>query len=276
MTKSGFRIERDSLGELKVPADALWGPQTQRAVENFPISGLRMPRDFIRALGLINVAIIARILGPEDFGLVAMAMLVLGFIESWLAFGLENACVQRKDMHREHLDTAWSMRIIQGAVVTILIACAAPFAATYFRDARVTLLIWVLCTGIFIASLGNIGIVMFRRELDFLSEFKLQATARLIAFLLGLCAALVLLALALFPIAPYLPAAVLAEVAAIGAVVGINHKLYRFYLSRRGLWFAGRALPLHCLYYLYSSAAFASCWCIYAVRGRRDAAIRAH
>ena len=56
MTQSGFRIERDSLGELKVPTDALWGPQTQRAVENFPISGLRMPRDFIRALGLIKWA----------------------------------------------------------------------------------------------------------------------------------------------------------------------------------------------------------------------------
>jgi fumarate hydratase class II len=50
------RIERDSLGELKVPADALWGAQTQRAVENFPISGLRMPRDFIRALGLVKWA----------------------------------------------------------------------------------------------------------------------------------------------------------------------------------------------------------------------------
>ena len=56
MTQPGFRTERDSLGELKVPADALWGPQTQRAVENFPISGLRMPRDFIRALGLIKWA----------------------------------------------------------------------------------------------------------------------------------------------------------------------------------------------------------------------------
>lgn len=50
----GYRIERDSLGELKVPEDALWGAQTQRAVENFPISGLRMPRGFIRALGLIK------------------------------------------------------------------------------------------------------------------------------------------------------------------------------------------------------------------------------
>src|ERR1700758_2258529 len=49
---SPFRTERDSMGELKVPAEALWGAQTQRAVENFPISGLAMPREFIAALGL--------------------------------------------------------------------------------------------------------------------------------------------------------------------------------------------------------------------------------
>jgi fumarate hydratase class II len=56
VTQDGFRVERDSLGELQVPASALWGPQTQRAVDNFPISALRMPRDFIRALGLIKWA----------------------------------------------------------------------------------------------------------------------------------------------------------------------------------------------------------------------------
>ena len=53
---SKYRIERDSMGELKVPADALYGAQTQRAVDNFPISGLTMPREFIRALGLIKSA----------------------------------------------------------------------------------------------------------------------------------------------------------------------------------------------------------------------------
>jgi len=52
----GFRIEKDSLGEMKVPKDALYGPQTQRAVENFPISGLRFGRRFIEALGLIKKA----------------------------------------------------------------------------------------------------------------------------------------------------------------------------------------------------------------------------
>lgn len=56
MSDSNFRTEKDSMGELKVPADALYGAQTQRAVENFPISGLVMPRQFIRALGLIKAA----------------------------------------------------------------------------------------------------------------------------------------------------------------------------------------------------------------------------
>ena len=51
-----FRVERDSMGELKVPADALWGAQTQRAVNNFPISGMPMPPAFVRALGLIKWA----------------------------------------------------------------------------------------------------------------------------------------------------------------------------------------------------------------------------
>jgi fumarate hydratase class II len=51
-----FRVEHDSMGELKVPATALWGAQTQRAVNNFPISGIPMPPAFVRALGLIKWA----------------------------------------------------------------------------------------------------------------------------------------------------------------------------------------------------------------------------
>jgi fumarate hydratase class II len=49
-----YRIEKDSLGEVRVPSDALYGAQTQRAVENFPVSGIRFPRVFIRSLGLIK------------------------------------------------------------------------------------------------------------------------------------------------------------------------------------------------------------------------------
>ncbi len=54
MTKPNFRTEHDSMGELQVPAEALYGAQTQRAVDNFPISGLTMPNAFIRALALVK------------------------------------------------------------------------------------------------------------------------------------------------------------------------------------------------------------------------------
>src|SRR5579884_4197691 len=66
----GFRIERDTMGEMRVPSDALYGAQTQRAIENFPIGDLRFRRAFIRALGLIKAcaAKANRELGnlPED------------------------------------------------------------------------------------------------------------------------------------------------------------------------------------------------------------------
>ena len=65
-----FRIEKDSLGEVKVPKEALWGAQTQRALENFPISGIkfRFPfgRSFIKALGIIKFSAAA---ANQDLGL---------------------------------------------------------------------------------------------------------------------------------------------------------------------------------------------------------------
>ncbi len=66
-----FRIERDSMGEVRVPADALYAAQTQRAVDNFPVSGLRFPRTFIRALGMIKGAAAAV---NQDLGLLAPDM----------------------------------------------------------------------------------------------------------------------------------------------------------------------------------------------------------
>ncbi|MCJ7815158.1 MAG: class II fumarate hydratase, partial [Xanthomonadales bacterium] len=74
----GYRTEQDSMGELQVPEDALWGAQTQRAVLNFPISGLAMPREFIRALGLIKEA-------------AAMANLDLGLLSDDKATAIINA-----------------------------------------------------------------------------------------------------------------------------------------------------------------------------------------
>lgn len=56
MAKTKYRVESDSMGKMKVPSDAYYGAQTARAVENFPISGRTLPREFIRAMGLVKLA----------------------------------------------------------------------------------------------------------------------------------------------------------------------------------------------------------------------------
>ena len=72
------RIEKDSMGEMQVPANSYYGAQTQRAVLNFPISGLRFPRPFIRAMGLIKKA-------------AAQTNLELGSLEEGLAASITQA-----------------------------------------------------------------------------------------------------------------------------------------------------------------------------------------
>src|SRR5205807_8988014 len=56
VTVDEYRVESDTMGEVKVPNSAYYGAQTQRAVENFPISGVRLPKDFIRAMALVKLA----------------------------------------------------------------------------------------------------------------------------------------------------------------------------------------------------------------------------
>src|SRR5579864_2934029 len=75
------RTERDSMGQVQVPADALYGAQTQRAVENFPISRHRFTRPFIRALGLIKAA-------------AAQANRELGALPADVASAVESAALQ--------------------------------------------------------------------------------------------------------------------------------------------------------------------------------------
>src|SRR5690606_30672497 len=84
------RIEKDSMGELAVPANALWGAQTQRAVQNFPISGLRMPGRFIRSLGLIKWA-------------AARVNRELGLLPADVADAIESAALEvANGAHAEH------------------------------------------------------------------------------------------------------------------------------------------------------------------------------
>ena len=88
----------------------------------------------IRALSVISVVILARLLTPDDFGLIAMSSLIIVFLEILTSFGADMALIQRQEAVRGHYDTAWTIRLIQTGVVTFLIIVAAPFAAIYFDE----------------------------------------------------------------------------------------------------------------------------------------------
>jgi len=92
-----YRVEKDYLGEVRVPADAYWGAQTQRAIENFPVSGIRFPRVFIRSLGYIKLAC-ARV-NLED-----------GFLDSGIAEAVVGAC---REVIEGKLDDQFPLDIFQ-------------------------------------------------------------------------------------------------------------------------------------------------------------------
>lgn len=144
----------------------------------------------VRLLGLVSMLVLARLLAPDDFGLVAMAMLIVGFFDAWLTFGLDTALIQNQGATREHYDTAWTIRIIQSTLLAVGIAATAPIAATYFNEPRVTTVLWAMCPALLLAGFSNIGIVAFRKKLEFHKEFKLQIVGKVLGFVVTLSAAI--------------------------------------------------------------------------------------
>lgn len=145
-----------------------------------------------RSLGLISTLVLARLLVPGDFGLVAMAMSFIAVIELASAFGLENALIQHAAPERRHFDTAFTLNAILALVCgAIMVALAYPTAA-FYGDERLVAVMCVLGLGWTLQGFENIGTVTFRKELRFRREFQFLLSKRLIAFCITLVAAFTL------------------------------------------------------------------------------------
>lgn len=138
---------------------------------------------FDKAVGLISTLILARLLVPSDFGLIAMASSIVALTELMGAFGFDTALIQRQNARREHYDTAWTFNVIFGlAIACTLIILTIP-AATFYNEPRLTSIIPLLAIGALISGMENIGTVAFRKELNFNLEFKFLALKRISGFI---------------------------------------------------------------------------------------------
>ncbi len=140
-------------------------------------------RWMMRLFGLASTIILARLLTPTDFGIVALALIVFGLLEvlSWTAVDL--ALIQKQETTREHYDAAWTMQIIQGLIVAILLIILAPYASIYFDEPALTNVIYLLSLKSFIFGFQNIGVVAFRKELNFSREFNFHLYKKAFTFL---------------------------------------------------------------------------------------------
>lgn len=136
-----------------------------------------------RSLGLISTIILVRLLVPADFGLVAMAMSIIAALELLSAFGFDMALIQNQAAERRHYDTAWTLSL-SFSVISALILCAlAGPAADFYDEARVTPVIYWLALGTVLHGLQNIGVVAFRKELEFNLEFRFLLTKKIAGFI---------------------------------------------------------------------------------------------
>jgi len=145
-----------------------------------------------RGLGIVSTVILARILVPEDFGLVAMAMSVVALLELMSQFGFDVALIQNRDASREHYDTAWTYSVIFGVVLAFLLYVLAAPAAGFYGDTRLESVLQVCAFAPLVQGLQNIGIVAFRKEMTFNKEFHFLFIRRLVGFAVTLAVAFAL------------------------------------------------------------------------------------
>jgi O-antigen/teichoic acid export membrane protein len=126
----------------------------------------------MRLVGMLSVVILARLLKPEDFGILAMASLLIGAFASFTGVGVGALLIREANISQVDMDTAWTIRIIQGMLLAAVVALLAYPASLYFREPRLTEVVYVCALGLFLGSFANIGIVLIRKELDFAKDFR--------------------------------------------------------------------------------------------------------
>ena len=165
------------------------GPGTHMLRGSAWMVGLRWA---IRLTGVVSTIILARLLTPKDFGVVAIAMIVVGMFEILSMTGQSMAIIRHSDPSREHYDTAWTISVIIGCAIAAGIVIAAPLSNFYFHDERAISVMQCLALRPLISGLENIGVVDFNRDLRFGRVFGYNFYAKLLSFSVTVTLAFVL------------------------------------------------------------------------------------
>jgi len=138
------------------------------------VSWMTALRVLIRGLGIVKIAILARILAPAQFGNYGIALLVLGFLEVLTETGINIFLIQEEDEIKTYLNSAWVVSIFRGILITFIIVATSPLVIHFFNTPDISRLLYIIAGIAFVRGFINPIEVEFLKKLQFIKEFKLR------------------------------------------------------------------------------------------------------
>lgn len=146
----------------------------------------------LRLIGLVSALVLARLLSPRDFGIIAIAAAVVALVDMLGALGLRQALLRIAQPERAHLDTAWTIQVVSMTLLGgVLLVLAAPVGA-FFARPELPPVIALLSLSFVFYGLENVGVVEFDRSFQFGRDLRMRLTVRLLGLAGTVTAALLL------------------------------------------------------------------------------------
>lgn len=145
-----------------------------------------------QGLGFISTIILARLLVPQDFGIVGIALLAKAVLDIFSITGFNEALIQKKENIAEYLNTAWVVSIIRGFVLALILFGIAPFVASFFNSPMSSPILRVLAITCVLGGFANIGVIYFQKELEFGKQFVYLLSGTVVNVMVSITAAIIL------------------------------------------------------------------------------------
>lgn len=153
---------------------------------------IALGRMFANTLGIISTVILARMLVPEDFGLVAICTALMAVLLAVSEMPLAQALIQHDDPQEEHFHTAFTMSILRSGLSALIVLALAGPVASFYGDDRLQVILWVMAGGVAFGGFINPKLILFQRELIFRQVFFLQAGEKIAGFIVAVTLAILL------------------------------------------------------------------------------------
>jgi lipopolysaccharide exporter len=146
----------------------------------------------LRSIGVVSTVVLARLLVPADFGLVVLASMLIGFVELASEFEFATYLIREQGIDRSYYDTAWTLSVLRGVLVAVVLVVCSSAAADFFAEPRLQNVLYALSLASLISGLANIGIVDFQKSLNFDRDFRLTVQTKLVSFVITVLLAVLL------------------------------------------------------------------------------------